>query len=256
MSRPSPDPQIHYIVDDFTDRWYQPQTILVLHGNAESGLAWYAWVPRLARAYRLVRPDMRGFGQSTPMPPDHAWTLDELTADFCGLMDHLAVARFHLVGAKIGGAIARAFAARRPERLITLTVVGTSPPFRVGAAERVPDLSGLAARFRRKVSSGGASSWAAPRYQPRSASWAPSPAPTSRPTGQRSPLRHWSSQSSKACLVWFAKLARGNGKFLIPSWWCWRATHTTSPRPMPIRLHGDNRLHCAAWPKSVRHGSC
>ena len=46
----------------------------------------------------------------------------------------------HLVGAKIGGTIARAFAARRPERLITLTVVGTPPPLRAGAAERVPEL--------------------------------------------------------------------------------------------------------------------
>ena len=56
-------------------------------------------------------------------------------------MDHLGIARFHLVGAKIGGTIARAFAARKPERMMTLTVVGTPPPFRVGAAERVPDLT-------------------------------------------------------------------------------------------------------------------
>jgi 3-oxoadipate enol-lactonase len=138
--RPSPDLEMHYAVDDFTDPWSQPQTILMLHGNAESGLAWYAWVPKLARSFRVVRPDMRGFGQSSPMPADHPWTLDELTADFCALMDHLGIARFHLVGAKIGGTIARAFAARRPERLLTLTVVGTPAPFRVGAAERVPDL--------------------------------------------------------------------------------------------------------------------
>src|ERR1700722_6043260 len=138
----SPDLDIHYQVNDFTDPWSQPETILMLHGNAESGLAWYAWVPKLARTYRVVRPDMRGFGQSSPMPANHAWTLDQLTEDFCSLMDHLGIARFHLVGAKIGGTIARAFAARRPERLITLVVVGTPPPFRVGAAERVPGLIG------------------------------------------------------------------------------------------------------------------
>jgi 3-oxoadipate enol-lactonase len=138
--RPSSDLDMHYRADDFTDPWRQPETILMLHGNAESGLAWYAWVPKLARTYRVVRPDMRGFGQSTAMPADYPWTLDRLTEDFCQLMDHLGIARFHLVGAKIGGTIARAFAARRPERLITLTVVGTPPPFRVGAAERVPDL--------------------------------------------------------------------------------------------------------------------
>src|SRR6185437_1462785 len=136
--RPTPDLDMHYQLDDFTDPWRRPETILLLHGNAESGLAWYAWVPKLARRFRVVRPDMRGFGESSPMPADHPWTLDELTADFCQLMDHLGIARFHLVGAKIGGTIARAFAARRPERLITLTVVGTPPPFRVGNAEKVP----------------------------------------------------------------------------------------------------------------------
>jgi 3-oxoadipate enol-lactonase len=138
--RPSPDLDMHYRVDDFTDPWRQPRTILMLHGNSESSLAWYAWVPRLARQWRVVRPDMRGFGQSTAMPSDYPWTLDRLVDDFCLLMDDLGIARFHLVGAKIGGTIARAFAARRPERLVTLTVVGTPPPFRAGAAERVPDL--------------------------------------------------------------------------------------------------------------------
>ncbi|MSP00359.1 MAG: alpha/beta hydrolase [Acetobacteraceae bacterium] len=136
----SPDLEMHFQVDDFTDPWTKPQTILMLHGNAESGLAWYAWVPKLARQFHVVRPDMRGFGQSTPMPRDHKWTLDELTEDFCRLMDHLGIARFHLLGAKIGGTIARAFAARRPERLITLTVVGTPPPTRLEAAAGLPGL--------------------------------------------------------------------------------------------------------------------
>jgi 3-oxoadipate enol-lactonase len=83
---------------------------------------------------------MRGFGASTPMPGDFPWTLDGLIDDVCRLMDALGVARFHLVGAKIGGTLARAFAARRPERVRTLSVVGTPPPYRRGAAERAPTL--------------------------------------------------------------------------------------------------------------------
>src|SRR5215468_2680916 len=138
--RPTPDLNMHYEVDDFTDPWRRPQTVLLLHGNAESGLAWYGWVPSLARRYRVVRPDMRGFGASTPMPREFPWTLDGLIDDFCRLMDALGVERFHLIGAKIGGTIARAFAARRPARVRTLTVVGTPTPYRTGAAERVPAL--------------------------------------------------------------------------------------------------------------------
>src|SRR2546430_8295678 len=102
-----PNLDVHYVVDDYTDPWRQPATILLLHGNAESSAAWYGWVPQLAPWYRVVRPDMRGFGASTPMPRDFPWTLDLIIDDFCRLMDTLEVERFHLIGAKIGGTIAR-----------------------------------------------------------------------------------------------------------------------------------------------------
>jgi 3-oxoadipate enol-lactonase len=136
-----PSLDLYYRVDDYTDPWRTPRTILLLHGNAESSAAWYAWVPTLAQRYRVVRPDMRGFGASTPMPREFPWTIDLLIDDFCRLMDALGVERFHLVGAKIGGTIARAFAARRPERVRTLTVVGTPPPYRPDAEARVPALT-------------------------------------------------------------------------------------------------------------------
>ena len=98
-----PNLDMHYEVDDYTDPWRTPATVLMLHGNAESGAAWYGWVPHLAPWYRVVRPDMRGFGASTPMPRDFPWTLDLIIDDFCRLMDTLGVERFHLIGAKIGG---------------------------------------------------------------------------------------------------------------------------------------------------------
>jgi 3-oxoadipate enol-lactonase len=135
--KPSVDLDMHYQIDDFTDPWTAPETVLMLHGNAESGLAWWRWVPKIARQYRVVRPDMRGFGQSSPMPRDFPWTLDRLIEDFCLLTDHVRVDRFHLIGAKIGGTVARAVAARRPGRVKTLTVVGSPPPFREEAAKTV-----------------------------------------------------------------------------------------------------------------------
>jgi pimeloyl-ACP methyl ester carboxylesterase len=89
----------------------------------------------------FAAPDMRGFGASTPMPREYPWTLDGLIDEFRRLMDALGVERFHLIGAKIGGTIARAFVARRPARVRTLTVVGTPTPLRVGAAENAPALA-------------------------------------------------------------------------------------------------------------------
>lgn len=132
----APDLQMHYEVDDFTDPWKPADAILMIHGNNESGAAWYGWVPTLARKYRIVRPDMRGFGQSTPMARKFPWTLDTVINDYLALMDSLGVERFHLVGAKIGGVIGRAFAARHPRRVRTLTVAGSPPPVRADRATR------------------------------------------------------------------------------------------------------------------------
>lgn len=134
-----PDLEMHYVIDDCTDPWGQRETILLLHGNAESAFAWYAWVPHLARRYRVVRPDRRGFGQSTPMPRDFNWSFDILIDDHIRLMDTLGIERFHLVGAKWGGTLARVFAARRPERVATLTVIGTPAAARPGG-EVIPKL--------------------------------------------------------------------------------------------------------------------
>lgn len=73
------------------------------------------------------------------MPRDFPWTLDLLIDDYVRVMDALHVTRFHLVGAKVGGTIARAFAARRPERVVTLTVIGTPAPFRGRPPERTAE---------------------------------------------------------------------------------------------------------------------
>ena len=72
----APDLEMYYQTDDYTDPWTTPDTIVLLHGNSENSDVWYGWIPHLARHYRVVRPDMRGFGRSTPMPRNYAWSLD------------------------------------------------------------------------------------------------------------------------------------------------------------------------------------
>ena len=119
---------LHYRVDDYTDPWRKPETILMIHGNAERSDSWYGWVPHLARQYRVIRPDTRGYGASGTVDKDFPWSVDVPVRDFVELMKGLDVARYHLVGAKLGGTIARRYAARHPEAVISLTVAGTPPP--------------------------------------------------------------------------------------------------------------------------------
>ena len=132
--------ELHYTIDDFTDPWTAAESIVLLHGLGESGAVWFGWVPHLARRLRVVRPDMRGFGDSTPMPAGSPWSVERLVADVVALVDAIGAQSVHLVGAKLAGTVARAVAARHPERVATLTVVGSPPPLWPGRAERLPAL--------------------------------------------------------------------------------------------------------------------
>lgn len=123
--RTAPDLETYYRIDDFTDPWSEAPWIVLMHGVAESSEAWYGWIPHLARRYRVLRFDVRGFGRSTPMPRDHAWSMAQFGQDLLALTAALGVEAFHLVAAKVGGTMALAFAATQPRQLLSLTVLGT-----------------------------------------------------------------------------------------------------------------------------------
>jgi len=62
----------------FGNPWTLPGTVVMVHGNSESSLAWRPWVPHLAGKYRVIRLDMPGFGASMELF-DYAWTARELS---------------------------------------------------------------------------------------------------------------------------------------------------------------------------------
>src|SRR5262245_14198455 len=46
-----------YREDWLGEPWRKPEPVVLIHGNDESSVEWYAWVPRMAQGYRLIRPD-------------------------------------------------------------------------------------------------------------------------------------------------------------------------------------------------------
>jgi len=106
---------LHYELDDFTDPWTAPETILLIHGVADTSKAWFAWVPQLARRFRVLRPDLRGFGKSSVPPRDYPWSLGGLAKDLKGLLDHLQLSSVHVVGQRVGGSVAMQFAHDYPQ---------------------------------------------------------------------------------------------------------------------------------------------
>jgi 3-oxoadipate enol-lactonase len=116
---------LHYEEDDFADPWRPHNTFVLLHGFAESSAAWFAWVPHLARRFRVVRPDLRGFGRSSvpEAPLDYPWSVAGFAEDIVALLDALETTRVHLVGARVGAPIAMQIAADHPDRVGSLSLI-------------------------------------------------------------------------------------------------------------------------------------
>ena len=118
--------ELFYTVDDFTDPWTTPETVVLHHGMAKSHKMWFAWVPVLARHFRVIRFDMRGMGQSSVPEPGYPWSLDSFASDLLGFLNKLDLERVHLIGETVGGSIGMRFATLHQERLLSLTAC-TSP---------------------------------------------------------------------------------------------------------------------------------
>ena len=111
--------------------------VLMLHGLAESGEAFRRWVPYFATHHLVVRPDLRGYGDSTPMPGDYTYRFARLGEDIIHLLDALKLERVLLIGGKIGGTLAMHIAATYPERVVALAAVG-APASLTSFVDRAP----------------------------------------------------------------------------------------------------------------------
>ncbi len=105
--------------------------LLLLHGFPQTSAMWHRVAQRLRGRYRLVLPDLRGYGQSqaeVPDAPDHApHSKRAMAADVVALMDHLGLDRAHVCGHDRGGRVAHRLALDHPQRVRTLCVIDIAP---------------------------------------------------------------------------------------------------------------------------------
>lgn len=119
--------RVAYYVDDFTEPWREPETVLLLHaamGNAER---WFRWMPALTARYRVVRMELRGHGASQVPRPQDEFSLAHLVDDAVQLLDLLGVERAHVVGNSAGGYVGQQLAIGHGDRVRTLALFGATP---------------------------------------------------------------------------------------------------------------------------------
>ena len=96
----------------------------MLHGATSLGAKDFAaQIPLFSRAFQLILPDARGHGRTT-WDAAQGFRYDWLVDDLAAFVEALGLETFHCVGFSMGAMTALQYAARHPERLRTLTIVG------------------------------------------------------------------------------------------------------------------------------------
>jgi pimeloyl-ACP methyl ester carboxylesterase len=103
--------------------------VMMLHGFPESHRTWRGLVPLLDDQFRLIMPDLRGFGGSDRPSETNAYRTDQGVADVLALADALGIERFSLIGHDIGGVIAWSAAHGHPGRIERLAIINAPHPF-------------------------------------------------------------------------------------------------------------------------------
>lgn len=98
--------------------------IVLLHGLGASGESWQLQIPALTgEGYRVIVPDMRGFGRSTY--PGGRNNPNIMAKDLICLLQLLMLEKFHLVGISLGGTVALQLVLTRPDMVKSLVITNS-----------------------------------------------------------------------------------------------------------------------------------
>lgn len=101
--------------------------VVLIHGSGPGVTSYANWrvvLPALAENFRVLAPDMVGFG-FTERPANIQYGLQTWADQVVGLMDTLELPTAHMVGNSFGGAIALRIATQHPDRVGKLVLMGS-----------------------------------------------------------------------------------------------------------------------------------
>ncbi|RRH78038.1 alpha/beta fold hydrolase [Falsigemmobacter faecalis] len=104
--------------------------LILLHGFPQNGMCWSKVAPEFAKHFRVLVPDLRGYGESDA-PADDAehvtYSKRRMAEDIIALMDELDIRSAHLLGHDRGARVAYRLALDHPDRLRRLGIIEIVP---------------------------------------------------------------------------------------------------------------------------------
>lgn len=102
--------------------------VVLLHGSGPGVTAWANWrltIPPLAERFRVLAPDITGFGY-TEKTPDDCYDMPCWLAHLTGFLDAIGLEKVSVVGNSFGGSLALALAVHHPDRVHRLVLMGAA----------------------------------------------------------------------------------------------------------------------------------
>lgn len=115
---------IHGLKTFYEERGSGP-AVLLLHGFPLDHRMWHEQIAALESNYRVIAPDLRGFGQSEPHKD--LITLEHMADELLLLLDQLQVEKAVLAGFSMGGYVAFNLLRKAPHRFTGLILANTRP---------------------------------------------------------------------------------------------------------------------------------
>ena len=143
--------------------------VVLLHGFPDSCQVWRYQIPELRKAgYRVVAPDLRGFGLSSKPPKLADYKVAKAGADVLGILINLGIGKFHLVGHDWGALVAWGLAATMSQPSLDQQLAGMPPEFAnmFRSLQVKPEIQSLAA-----LSVGHPQAYEDPSVEQRERSW-------------------------------------------------------------------------------------
>ena len=116
----------------------QANPIILLHGEPTWGYLYRKFIPELSKSYRVVVPDMMGFGKSET-PQNKEYTLKTHVENLSRLIDNLKLTNITFVGQDWGGPITAAYSIRNLNKVKSFVLINTL--FGYSKEERPKNLS-------------------------------------------------------------------------------------------------------------------
>lgn len=104
--------------------------LILIHGFPQNGMCWSRVAPELARHFRVIIPDLRGYGQSDAPPDDAghtAYSKRQMARDIVAMMDALGLAKAMVLGHDRGARVSYRLALDHPGRVSRLGIIEIAP---------------------------------------------------------------------------------------------------------------------------------